>query len=471
MANVLLLGCNLATSPYPVFPLGLAHIAGALHGRGHNVRQADIQSSGLPLEDLLTTLVHGKDSFSPDLIGISIRNIDNVDFHEQEQWFIGQARDIVTTVKRHFKVPVIAGGAGFSLMAEDILQYIGADFGIVGEGEVAMATLVEELEAAGWNTAGLPCLHSAPALEGARIPAPIIDPVMGRFYTERTGIMGIQSKRGCPYGCAYCSYPLIEGKTQRYREPEGVAEQMERAYRDFGVDHFVFCDSVFNDRAGHFMEVAEAIRKRNMPVHWSGYFRPSHTTRDELRFLQEAGLGALELGTDAASDATLKGMNKPFCFDEVRAFTAHCAELALPAAHFIIMGGPAETRETVMEGLENIRSLPRSVVFVYQGVRILPGTLIEKIALQEGVITPDTPLLKPAYYHSSAVDQEEVARLLEADFAGDMTRIFPPSKADKMDKALRSMGHKGLLWDKLLGAPHRRRRSASARQQPATCAE
>ncbi|OBQ50110.1 lipid biosynthesis B12-binding/radical SAM protein [Halodesulfovibrio spirochaetisodalis] len=460
MARILLIGCNQATSPYHVFPLGLAQVAGALNSQGHEVRQIDILSSELSIAELLAK--HA--SFEPHAIGVSVRNIDDVDSHNIEaNWYLAQTRNVIVEIKKQYAVPVILGGAGFSLMAEKILEFTGADVGVIGEGETAMPELIKKLSASNWQATALPRVFSAPLLTGDKIPAPLIDHDMGKFYAQKTGIMGIQSKRGCPYGCAYCSYPLIEGAKLRCREPESVAEQMERAHKDFGVSHFVFCDSVFNDKQGHFLQVAEAIKKRSLPVHWSGYFRPSHMTKDELEFLQSAGLNALEIGTDSASDATLEGMNKPFTFDDVHHFNSLCTELELAAAHFIIMGGPKEDRSTVKTGLRNIKALTRSVVFVYQGARVLPGTRIEKIARDEGVIAPQDSLLRPVYYHSPLISEEEVKVMLEADFAGDITRLFPPSKADKMDKALRSMGHKGILWDKLLARPTGRTRQRSSR--------
>lgn len=255
----------------------------------------------------------------------------------------------------------------------------------------------------------------------------------------------------------------------RYRNPESVAEQMEHVHKKFGVKHFVFCDSVFNDKQGHYLTVAEAIKKKNLPVHWSGYFRPSHTSKEELEFLKAAGLNALEIGTDSASDATLEGMNKPFTFEDVHRFNSYCTDLELAAAHFIIMGGPRESLETINEGLRNIRALTRSVVFVYQGVRILPDTLIEKIALEEGILSRKTSLLKPTYYHSPHIAEDELSSIVEQDFSGDMTRIFPPSKGEKMDKALRALGHTGLLWDKLLITPTKRRRTRTKRCNNEAC--
>lgn len=459
MARVLLLGCNLATSPYPVFPLGLAQIAGALDAHGHEVRQIDMQCSGASVAELLVQ----HESFHAEVISISVRNIDDVDSHHdlETSWYLDQTRRIIAEVKKVSKAPIILGGAGFSLMAKEVLEFTGADLGVIGEGEQAMPELIDKLEALNWNPSTLPPLHTAPKLTGKAIPSPLIDEAMGQYYCKATGIMGIQSKRGCPYNCAYCSYPLIEGHAMRYRDPEEVAEQMARVHTDYGVTHFVFCDSVLNDTEGHYLNVAESIKQRNLPVHWSGYFRPSHTTKEELQFLQAAGLNALEIGTDSASDTTLEGMNKPFSFADVQHFNSLCTELELAAAHFIIMGGPGETYETLNEGLRNISTLTRSVVFVYQGVRILPGTIMEKIALNEGVISKETSLLQPTYYHTPHVPEDELASIIEQDFSGDMTRLFPPSKAEKMDKALRTMGHTGLLWDKLLATPKRKRSVAT----------
>lgn len=447
MAKILLVSCNMATSPYPVFPLGMACIASALKAEGHVIRQVDIQASGVSPADAL--MAHR--DFMPDLVGLSIRNIDSTDSHQgMSQWYLDKAKSIAQTVRAQYPAPIVIGGAGVALMPEQIKEHTGADFAIVGEGERAMVQLVSALDRNNWQTAGLNVLWQAAPLASSEIKCPVVDTDIAKFYLGKSGIMGIQSKRGCPYKCAYCSYPTIEGRTLRYVNPEAVAGHMEKMYTDHQVTEFVFCDSVFNDSCGHFLDVAKAIKKCDIPVRWSGYFRPSTTTLEELSFLQSAGLYALEIGTDSASDTTLAAMKKPFTFNEVQQFSASCASLDLAQAHFIILGGPKENVQTAQEGLRNIRTLEKSVVFVYQGVRILPHTHIEQVALNEGVITRETSLLRPVYYHSADITFDALQKMIEDDFAGDMTRIFPPAKGSQMETALRTLGHKGLLWDKLL---------------------
>lgn len=459
MAKILLVSCNMATSPYPVFPLGMAYVASALQGQGHQVRQVDIQATGLTPFDTLKAHI----DFMPDLVGLSIRNIDSTDSHQGiSQWYLDKAKDITHTVRSLYPAPIVIGGAGVALMAEEIRNHTGANFAIVGEGEKAMHLLVQSLEKNQWRTSGLPALWRAESLAGDEIVCPMVDSQIANFYLDKSGVMGIQSKRGCPYHCAYCSYPTIEGRSLRYANPEGIAGHMEKMYTDFQVSEFVFCDSVFNDSRGYFLDLAKAIKKCNIPVRWSGYFRPSATTVEELSFLQSAGLYALEIGTDSASDVTLEAMKKPFSFSEVQRFSASCADLGLAQAHFIIMGGPKETLQTAREGLKNIQTLEKSVVFVYQGVRILPHTHIEQLALKEGVISPSTSLLRPVYYHSADITPESLQKMIEDDFAGDMTRIFPPAKGSQMESALRALGHKGLLWDKLLISRRKNRKRNKA---------
>ncbi|MEI8078417.1 MAG: cobalamin-dependent protein, partial [bacterium] len=75
MSRILLLSTNTAQAPYPVYPLGMATIAAALAAKGHEVRQLDLLAQALSAASLRQTV---RDA-APDVIGVSLRNIDNVD--------------------------------------------------------------------------------------------------------------------------------------------------------------------------------------------------------------------------------------------------------------------------------------------------------------------------------------------------------------------------------------------------------
>lgn len=443
MNRVLLLAANRCTDPYPVYPLGMSMVAGALSRAGFAVRQASacrLDESSLAREIRL---------FAPQAVGVSIRNVDDVDSLTGE-WFVDNVRELVLGIRELTDAPVVLGGPGFSLLPEAILQYTGADFGVCGEGERAAVEVFSEL-ARGRTPKRLS--RADHPLRGSDIAAPLADPALARFFTEQSGILPLQSKRGCFKACAYCTYPSLEGRKLRLRDPEEVAEEAVRLCRDFGARHLVFVDSVMNDPGGHYLEVAEALLRRAPGASWSGYFSPAPIGADELDLLKRSGLSAIELGTDAASDATLEGLAKGFEFAEVHRFCAACAAAEVPLAHFVIFGGPGETRATLEEGLDNLARLETSLVFAFSGVRIYPGAPIAARAVADALLDPDDDLLAPRYYFSPDVPAETIEQRVAESFRGQRLRIFPPASGQARMRFLRASGERGLIWDTLLRPP------------------
>ncbi len=443
--NVFLISTNVTTSPYAVYPLGMAVIAEALIRQGHRVCQHDMlaeQRSIARLKDRLRR-------FSPDFVGFSIRNIDNVDsFTSDREWYLSGARELIRVVRDIVDAPVVVGGPSFSIMPREIFSYLEADFGIVGEGEQAFGELIAAVSRGDHPP---PIIHPGPhPLRGREIGSGHRSEKLAKFYLEQSGMINLQTKRGCPHRCRYCTYPSLEGRRFRYRDTGEVVEDIIALQRRFETTTFAFADSVFNDAADRYLEVAEKIISGGVKINWSGFFRPRGIGRKALRLLKRSGLYAVELGTDAASDATLEGLEKGFDFRDVVSANAACAAEEIPAAHFIMFGGPGESEQTIEEGLRNIARLEKSVVFAFSGIRILPDTGIHRHAIREGTISDHTPLLKPRYYYSPNVDPGEMNRTIAAAFKGHRTRIFPPGEAQFRLEAMKRFGFRGLLWDRLI---------------------
>ena len=127
-----------------------------------------------------------------------------------------------------------------------------------------------------------------------------------------------------------------------------------------------------------------------------------------------------------------------------------------------MFGGPGETPETVAEGIANIKAMRKSAIFVFMGIRILPGTGLEKIALAEGVLAPGQELLTPVYYISPRVDRSWLEKTLTEAFAGMRHVIFPPDAINSTLTFLHSLGCTGALWELLTAEPTRRRRGRSS---------
>ena len=188
----------------------------------------------------------------------------------------------------------------------------------------------------------------------------------------RAGLIGLRTKCGCPYHCAYCTYPSLEGTRFRYREAGAVIEDIRQLQKDYQIESLFFADSVFNDLKGHYLEVAEGIISREIRIRWSAFFQPVGIEAEQLRLLKRSGLFAIEAGTDAASDNTLRGLNKHFGFEDVVRFNEACLKEKIPCAHYLMFGGPGRDRLQRPGGLHNLDRLKDCVVLVFSGVRIFP---------------------------------------------------------------------------------------------------
>jgi lipid biosynthesis B12-binding/radical SAM protein len=445
MKRVLLLSSNITVEPYPVYPLGLAVIAAALAAAGHVVEQFDFLVSGESEAELAARIA----AFAPDYHCLSLRNLDNCD-SLSATGYPAIAKRLVAVIRERSRAPIIIGGPAFSILPEELLAYTGADYGIVGEGERLVCELIRDLEQ-GKQPARL--LRSAGLLPGGEIGAPLYSHQMIDFYLERSGMLNLQTKRGCPHGCIYCSYPALEGERYRCREPRAVVDDLERAKAEHGVESFFFTDSVFNDSAGHYLSVVEEILRRDLTLRWCCYLRPAGIGRSELALMKRAGLYAVELGTDAASDTTLAALGKGFTFADALEVNRACVAERLPCAHFVMFGGPEESMTTVTEGLANLAQLEQTVVFAFSGIRILPGTALLERAIQDGLLTADSSLREPVYYQSPAVDVAAMNAAITAAFRNRRDRIFPPAEGQKRLAIMHRFGYRGLLWDTLIKFP------------------
>jgi len=445
MKRILLVSSNITTDPYPVYPLGMAVIAAALAGAGHTVEQFDFLASG-ESEELLAELVI---DFAPDYVCVSIRNLDNCDSLSVTS-YPELTRRLIEVIRERTTAPVIVGGPAFSIMPEELMAYTGADFGIVGEGERLVCELIHDLSH-GKTSPNL--LRADGLLHGVEMISPLYSESMIAFYLEKSGMINLQTKRGCPHGCIYCSYPSLEGAHYRCREPKTVVDDLERIKAEHGVESFFFTDSVFNDSAGHYLEVVEELIRRNLSLRWCCYMRPEAVGRREIALMKRAGLYAVELGTDAASDTTLRSLGKGFTFADVLETNRTCVAERLPCAHFVMFGGPGETMETVAEGLKNLDQLEHTVVFAFSGIRILPDTPLRARAVRDGLLADGTSLRDPVYYLSPGVDVQGMNDMILAAFRNRRDRIFPPSEILDTRAIMHRFGYRGLLWDSLIRFP------------------
>jgi len=441
--NILLISANIANTPYSVYPLGLSMVAASLHQAGYQVRQFDFLASGKSKEALLKEMRE----FVPDVIGISIRNIDNVNLLN-EQRYIDAVGEIVREVRTVSAAKIVLGGSGFSIMPEEILQQTGADYGVVGEGEVLLLDFLEQ--ASKGTYPGEKILRSQTLLSASHIPSALYDSRIMDFYLENGNVASVQTKRGCIHSCTYCSYPFLEGNQLRPRDAKTVVDDIEILLHKHKAKYIFFTDSLFNDDQGNYISVLKEMKKRGIVVPWTAFFKPQGFTKETVSLLLKTGLKAVEIGADATTDITLKKLGKTFSFRDVIACNDLLTGHGISVAHYFMFGCPGETKDTVLEGIANIKSLKKTVSFIFMGIRILPHTPLARLAQEQDIISFDQNLFKSVYYISPSIERAWLEETLTEVFRGIRNCVFPPDALGSSLAFLHKLGYSGSLWEMLI---------------------
>ena len=449
MMNVLLISANTLRIPYPVYPLGLDYVAGCLKSR-HQTKIIDLNDfSG---SEILETIIR---EFSPDVVGISIRNIDNTDVINC-RGFLPEYQSLISLIRKTSNAKIILGGSGFTIFPVEFMQALDADYGIVGEGE----NISQLLNALQKNEN----VHDIPGVVTKETRKIIYKPYRGdirrrfdpanghaKFYLAYGGMLNLQTKRGCPFHCSYCTYPNIEGNKMRFYEPRDIARSA-RELQDAGAQYIFITDSAFNASYDHSLQVAQAFVDTHVSIPWGGFFVPTVPPADYYKRLADAGLTHVEFGTESLSDAVLANLRKPFASSDV--FTAHqeALDAGLHIAHYFLLGGPGENRDTLRATLEGIDKLAKAVFFFFCGVRIYPNTALYDVALQEGQIKKGENILQPVFYRSKGITVEQIMEMVEKHANGRSSWIIGAgeAKATRILPRLYRRGFTGPLWEYLI---------------------
>jgi radical SAM superfamily enzyme YgiQ (UPF0313 family) len=445
--RILLINSNLKDDLLAAPPMGLCYVASAAFEAGYEVQVLDLCFKRHIRQELERAII----GFSPEVIGVSLRNLDNVNMLRPIV-YLPAAREIVQMIRELTAAPLVVGGSGASLDPQGVLEFLHGDFLIVSEGEKSFVALLEALSR-GESPADIPGVamrhHGKFHLTQPQLAAfPPGNPRLGRWvdltpYEKMGSSYTIQTKRGCRMRCIYCTYRVLEGNYLRLRSPVEVVDEIEEAWYRFKPECFEFVDSVFNDPVDHCRGILEEIVRRP----WKARFTtmgvsPKHLDDQLLHLMERAGFSSFMITPESASETMLSNYRKGFAWEDLRQAAEAVNCFSFPVLWYFLVGGPGETPHTLQETLDFIgrhlvrqKRPPYNLAHIFLGVRIYPGTELWDIAMDEGFVHDRSDPLRPLWYLSRELDLDATMRqLYEAAcrcpeiVLGDVEKIFGLTK-------------------------------------------
>ncbi|MDR4497085.1 MAG: radical SAM protein [Candidatus Scalindua sp.] len=355
--KILIIITNRYRGPIPVIPLGACLVAESCDRAGHQVHVLDFMFEREPLHALNSLL----DKTIPDVIGVSVRNIDNNDMQHPVS-FYKDLMLLIKTIRRKTDAKVVLGGAAVGVMPEALLRFTQADYAVLRDGEIVFPKILEmslmvrmpdNIHGIAWIEDNVFRIHNG---YSDRFSDSSVVPDFHRWidlpaYVSRFSPIPIQTKLGCHFKCVYCTYRKIEGEDYRLCDPQTIAAEIVELEKR-GVGDLEFVDNVFNSPYDHAIALCDSIRKVRTNIRLQTVeLNPLFVDDNLIGVMEHAGFVGIGITVESAADAVLERLKKGFTAKDVYKSSESIARHQIPCLWIFMFGGPGETEETVLETL------------------------------------------------------------------------------------------------------------------------
>lgn len=182
-----------------------------------------------------------------------------------------------------------------------------------------------------------------------KAPHPVMSPKTMQHFARPT-FGTVDTSRGCPFACTFCTIINVQGRTMRERSSEEIAELVRRNHREHGVDFYFFTDDNFARKKlwRETFEVLIRIRQEGIPFSFAMQVDLARKPKDFVRLAAEAGCSQVFIGMESVNPENLKAGGKPQNKTEEYASIIrewHEAGVYVHAGY--IIGLPFDTKEQV----------------------------------------------------------------------------------------------------------------------------
>ena len=266
----------------------------------------------------------------------------------------------------------------------------GADFILLGEGEITLLELLKRLNS-NQNTDDVQGLvyqrNQTVQVNKKRevqqvldeLPMPAWDLVDMKSYRQiwkksnQEFTLNIATTRGCPYKCNWCAKPIY-GNRYNAHSPEYIVDELAYLQKQFGVKRFWMCDDIFGLKPNWVQQFNMRLKEQKLKI---SYYIQSRVDlllkEDTIDCLAESGLEEVWVGAESASQKILDAMDKGTTVEQIYQATAILKARKIRVAFFLQFGYLDENQEDIAKTIEMVKELMPDNI----GISVsypLPGT-------------------------------------------------------------------------------------------------
>jgi hypothetical protein len=409
-------------------PIGLAYVASYIDTQRHSLRILDLMFS----EDYLADTEQAVREFEPEMVGISIRNLDNGSY-VNPQSALPITKEVIDCIRGCSDAVITCGGPAFSTLPRACFQYLQPDFGLVGDATETFALLAKALEK------GKP-YHKLPGLvycEEGQIkmspqrassslarPPRLDDLDLDKYRRAGFGV-GVITKLG--WYTSTVANPTPEEEWRVVRPVKEVIDEVRRLQDTHNIAEFFFIDQAFNRPMDYAKDLCRNILSDGLSIKWSTNLSKFGFDQELISLMVRSGCqtalvaGAIMSPHSVLSEGYEEKVQLASDLSALQRLCDMCQKEGLAYSITQGFGEPSESRDTIRTKLAFLctaagpeRATP---VNLRVGNRVLPGTDLGRRAMQEGLIKSDCDLLMPVFYVAPAV-RDELLETLEAAVEG-----------------------------------------------------
>jgi radical SAM superfamily enzyme YgiQ (UPF0313 family) len=395
---------------WPAAPIGLEYACNSL-------LREDIEFDLIDFNFKPENLVYQKlRADNIDLVGMTVRNIDS-GFLAKVEFFQPSIKKLVERIKNTKDCKVVLGGVGFSVVPKEIMEYTGADFGVVGYGEEALPKLVRALRQGGdlsqidnlaWRKNGNIQVNPVTTGDYENIPVRRRNIVRNRSYYGMYSLGNIETMRGCLNRCGFCCMPDVVGPKIVTRKAAHIVEELKEL-KSMGMQHVFFTDTEFNMASRKYtFELCKQIIDSKVGITWTTNIHPDPkmVSMELLDIMKQAGCTEVFLSVESGNEEIVADMEKKHTVEDGIICTELVRKANISRVQTYLIGWPGESTETIDQTIDHVKLTQPEQPVLYCGVRINPNTKLARIAMDEGYIPEDTNFLYPIFYHPERVLKE-----------------------------------------------------------------